>query len=214
MGLLGSTHCAGMCGGIVSALSLSIAPEQRNSSARLSGILILYNIGRILSYTIAGWLIASLGSSAADLGSGIELRRGFVLLSALVMIALGLYLTGWWSGAILAIEKVGALVWSRISPLANSFIPLRTMPQALIAGMLWGWLPCGLVYTALIWTLSASSSLEGALIMATFGVGTLPAMLSLGYISKTVIAQLQRRWVRQLTGTVVIGFGVMQLLQL
>lgn len=209
MGLLGATHCAGMCGGIVTALTIGIDPQQR--SQRVAVFLLSYNSGRILSYMAAGATMALIGSALAALGEGMWIRQLLTLLSATIMILLGLYLSGWWPGAILKIERIGSLLWRQIEPVAKRWIPIRSTTQALVAGVLWGWLPCGLVYTALLWSLSAESILQGTLIMGSFGLGTLPALLGLGLISGTIAEQLQKRWVRTSAGIMVSSFGIFQL---
>lgn len=206
MGLLGSTHCAGMCGGIVSALTLG-SPRQQHPLPYL----IAYNSGRIASYIVAGALIATVGGMLSAIGEGMVIRQGFALLSGLLMILLGLYLSGWWPRAILIIERGGSHLWKLIEPLAKRWIPIRSIGQATVAGALWGWLPCGLVYTALLWALSAESTLQGAIIMASFGIGTLPALMGLGLASHHFSSRLQQPWLRQLAGIMVISFGIYQL---
>lgn len=211
MGLLGGTHCAGMCGGIVSGLTLGISRDNRDNSATLSLYLLAYNSGRILSYIIAGIIISSIGNIADSIGGGMEVRKILTLIASVVMILLGLYLTGWWTVAIIKIEQAGAVLWRTIEPFAKKFIPIRSTRQAVIAGMLWGWLPCGLVYTALLWAMSADTALQGGVIMASFGIGTLPALLGIGYFSNRVIIHLQKQWVRTMAGIMVAGLGIAQL---
>ena len=87
---------------------------------------------------------------------------------------------GWWEMAIMIIENVGKIFWNKIEPIAKKFVPIRSIGHALIAGILWGWLPCGLVYSALFLAMSANSITEGALIMWIFVVGTLPVLLGVG----------------------------------
>ncbi len=209
MGLLGTAHCAGMCGGIVSALAIGVSPQQRTT--RLTPYLLSYNSGRILSYMVAGSAAAAVGSVVSQAGEGILIRQLFTLFSASLMILLGLYLAGWWPTAILLIERTGSHLWRRIEPLAKRWIPIRSPLQALVAGLLWGWLPCGLVYTALLWCLSAESVLQGSLIMGSFGLGTLPALLGIGLLSANLVNQLQRRWVRTSAGIMVATLGIYQL---
>jgi len=126
------------------------------------------------------------------------------------MIFLGLYLTGWWKTAILKIENIGSVLWRRIEPLAKNFRPIRSISHALIAGILWGWLPCGLVYSELFLAMSANSISQVALIMWSFGIGTLPVLLGLGYVSTNFIAHLQKQWVRTTAGTIIFCFGIFQ----
>ena len=94
--------------------------------------------------------------------------------------------------------------------MAKKFITIRSISHALIAGILWGWLPCGLVFSALFFAMSANSISQGALIMRSFGVGTVPVLLGLGYVSTNFIAYLQNQWVRTTAGTIIICFGIFQ----
>ena len=139
-----------------------------------------------------------------------QVRKILTLTAVSVMKFLGLYLTGWWKTAIIKIENIGSVLWRRIEPLAKKFIPIRSISHALIAGILWGWLPCGLVYSALFLAMSANSISQGALIMWIFGVGTLPVLLGLGYVSTNFIAHLEKQWVRTTAGTMIICFGIFQ----
>ena len=180
IGLLGGTHCVGMCGGIVTALTIGLSNQKRNDSRRLFTYQLSYNIGRILTYTITGGLVASIGAVSEHYGFGIQVRKILALTAASVMIFLGLYLTGLWEIAIIKIENIGSILWRRIEHVAKKFITIRSISHALIAGILWGWLPCGLVCSALFLAMSANSISQGALIMRSFGVGTLPVLLGLG----------------------------------
>ena len=101
------------------------------------------------------------------------------LFAAAFMIALGLYLADWWRGLAL-LEKLGMKLWRHIQPLAQRLFPIDNPPQAFLLGLLWGWLPCGLVYSVVAWSLTAGSALDGAKLMLGFGLGTLPALLIAG----------------------------------
>lgn len=205
IGLFGLTHCLGMCGGIVGALDVGIDPKQVRGGGRMRFHL-SYNAGRIASYVSAGVLAGLLGSLAATASYGNALPVG-QLIAGVMMIALGLYLAGWWR-AITVLEKGGQHLWKRIEPLGRGFLPVTSPLQALGLGLIWGWLPCGLVYSALALAMASASPLSGALIMAAFGLGTLPALLSFG-----TFATVLRKWVhhpvlRQLSGLVIVLFGI------
>ena len=207
MGLLGGGHCAGMCGPIVSAITIGGGQKQRTSLTYP----LLYNSGRIFSYLVAGIAVAAMGGVATQLGDGMADRRILSITAASVMILLGLYLSGWWPRGILLIERGGALLWRLIEPVARRFIPIRSPQQALVAGALWGWIPCGLVYTALLWALAAESITQGGMIMVSFGVGTLPTLLGISLFSSTLLTHLQKPWIRRTTGIMVASFGILQL---
>lgn len=205
IGLLGGVHCVGMCGGIMNALSFAM-PNRQESKIRTSATLILYNIGRLLSYSLAGALIGGLGmllqGPVGILGPGLRIFAG------LMMIAMGLYLAGWWRG-LLHLESFGNVVlWRHIQPVANKLLPVTRPHQALILGLLWGWLPCGLVYSTLTLAGSIGQWQQSALIMASFGLGTMPVMFATGFLAKEFKSWIQKSAVRNIAGLLVISFGV------
>lgn len=205
VGLLGGVHCVGMCGGIVSALSMGTSPRQGTSWRYL----VAYNVGRISSYTLAGLLVGALG---AQLSTLYEIQLGLKILAGLFMIAMGLYIAGWWFG-LLRVEQLGGKLWQRIQPLGNHLIPVKSTYQAGILGLLWGWLPCGLVYSVLIWTLSVESAAQGALLLLSFGLGTLPNLLAMGAFAVILKKQMQQQAVKITAGLCIMSFGVYQLYQ-
>jgi sulfite exporter TauE/SafE len=211
MGFLGSSHCIGMCGGIAAAwpaasraASRSTAATQpRGGNVRRS---LCYNLGRIASYSTMGALAGTFGAALAGLGG----VRGMLLLrslAALLIIASGLYVAGW-SVTVLRIEALGAALWRRLAPLARSARASRSPLAALAFGALWGWLPCGLVYSALAVAAASGSATTGALTMAGFGLGTLPATLAIGIFAGRGVGLLRARAARQLAGAMVIAFGL------
>lgn len=209
-GLLGGVHCFGMCGGIVGALTLS-SPKQQNNRSHLA-ILFGYNIGRISGYVVAGAIVAFLGSSLVDLTGIQAAKQALSIIASVFMIALGLYLAGLWSG-LSKLESMGSVLWKHIQPFTKHFMPVKNFQQAVPLGFLWGWLPCGLVYTALIWTLSAGSALEGALIMLAFGLGTLPNLLAMGVIATRLTKWVRNPTVRLIAGLLVVLLGIVTLLR-
>ncbi len=130
LGLLGGGHCLGMCGGLMGALTLAIPPEQRGRRMRL---LLAYNLGRILSYACAGLLLGLAGWAVASSPAALALR----VVAALLLIAMGLYLAGWWSG-LTRIEALGRGLWRHIQPAASRLLPVSSVPRALLLGALWG----------------------------------------------------------------------------
>ena len=203
LGLLGGGHCLGMCGGLMGALTLAIPPEQRTRRFRL---LLAYNLGRILSYGLAGLLIGLAGWAVANSPAATLLRA----IAALLLIAMGLYLAGWWSG-LTRIEALGRGLWRHIQPFAQKLLPVSNVPRALLLGALWGWLPCGLVYSTLLWSASQGSSTNSALLMLAFGVGTWPVLLATGLAAERLTALLRKRGVRMAGGVLVMLFGLWSL---
>jgi sulfite exporter TauE/SafE len=205
IGLLGGVHCAGMCGGIVGALTLGLPESIRSSHRRMFPYHVAYNVGRILSYTLAGALVGGLGQ-IISLSGVHSAQLALQLLAGLFLIALGLYLGGWWLG-LAQVERTGALLWRRIEPLGRRFIPVQTPVQALVLGMVWGWLPCGLVYSVLVWALATGSIRDGAAIMLVFGLGTLPNLLAMGVFAAQLSRLVRSAWTRWAAGALVIAFG-------
>ncbi|MEH6386615.1 sulfite exporter TauE/SafE family protein [Pseudomonas profundi] len=202
LGLLGGGHCIGMCGGLMGALTLAIPLEQRRGWA-MWRILLGYNAGRIASYSAAGALLGSVGWLLRDLGLDLVLRA----LAGLLMIAMGLYLANWWSG-LTRIERVGRGLWKHIEPHARALLPVERLPQAMALGALWGWLPCGLVYSTLVWASSQGSTGLSAGLMLAFGIGTLPTLLATGLAAERLMALLRKRAVRVSAAVMVILFGI------
>ncbi|MGC1330957.1 sulfite exporter TauE/SafE family protein [Pseudomonas sp.] len=200
LGLLGGGHCLGMCGGLMGALTLAIPAEQRGRRVRL---LLAYNLGRIFSYACAGLLLGLLGWVVAGSPAVMALR----VVAALLLIAMGLYLGGWWSG-LTHVERAGRGLWRLIQPLANRLLPVSSVPRALLLGALWGWLPCGLVYSTLLWAASQGNAVHSGLLMLAFGLGTWPVLLATGLAAQRTRQLLRQRGVRVVGGVMVILFGL------
>ena len=210
VGLLGGVHCVGMCGGIVGALTMTLPAATRSDTRGMLPYLAAYNAGRIASYGLAGALVGGLGFLAAHLGDLHLAQRALAVLAGALMIALGLYLGGWWRGVV-ALERGGAVLWRRLEPVGRRFLPVRTPARALGLGLVWGWLPCGLVYSVLVWALASGSAAAGAGLMLAFGLGTLPTLLLLGTLAGRLAAFVRKPWVRAAAGALVIAFGIAQL---
>lgn len=202
IGLIGAEHCMAMCGGLSSLLTIN-----PSSAAPVPSTLFFYNIGRIISYMIFGALIGGVTASISQLANLNYSLIWLRLLAATVMIILGLYIGRWWFG-LLKIERLGQKLWQLISPLGRKFLPLRYSWHALPFGFIWGWLPCGLVYSILTWAAVSGSALSGGLIMGAFGLGTLPAMLLMGAGASRLKPLLQSVRFRQLTAISIIIYGI------
>jgi sulfite exporter TauE/SafE len=209
-GLLGGVHCVGMCGGIVGALSLGLPERSRWRVAGVLPYLIGYNAGRLFSYTLAGALVGGIGALAGNLMAVNLAQQLLQVLAGLFMVALGLYLGGWWFG-LNRLERAGGVVWRRLEPIGKRLLPVRGAGHALALGLVWGWLPCGLVYSVLIGSAAAGSAGEGALMMLAFGLGTLPNLMAMGLFAARLAAWVRRLWVRRMAGAMVVGFGLVSL---
>ncbi len=206
IGLLGSTHCIGMCGGIVGALNAGLPQTHRQSRGMQTVYHITYNAGRILSYSVAGAIAGLIGAQSTRLALDVVLPAG-ELIGGLFLIALGLYLAGW-NRAIAWIENLGQYIWKYIQPLGKRFLPVKSPLHAFGLGLVWGWLPCGLVYSVLALSMLSASPAQGALLMLGFGLGTLPMLLAMGRASEFLRRLVRKPVIRKLAGVAVIGLGV------
>ncbi|WP_034295101.1 sulfite exporter TauE/SafE family protein [Herbaspirillum sp. RV1423] len=225
IGLLGSVHCIGMCGGIVGAFSLAPAPvrafpvavrnEIAGSANAANSVLartLSYNLGRIGSYATAGALAGGLAGGVRLLPGMIVWQTGAYVLAHLMLVALGLYLMDAWRG-LTRLEAIGQILWKRIRPLTGLLLPLDSSLKLVLAGSLWGWLPCGMVYSVLLTAMLSGSAASGAAVMLAFGLGTLPVLLAAGVFGAQLRSVLQRRGVRVASGMIVLLFGVFGLLR-
>jgi len=205
VGLLSAGHCFGMCGGVVGAFSANLPVHHRLSGRHRILYLLMYNLGRISSYTFAGALIGySVGYFALKSSIALYVLQ---MIAGILLISIGFYLANWFN-LVRKIEVVGKAFWPLISPLAKHFIPFKSPLAALPFGIIWGWLPCGLVYSTLSWSAASGSATSGALIMLGFGLGTLPALLSMGYFSQALKKLLSHRLVRLVSALIISLYGM------
>ena len=207
VGLLGGVHCVGMCGGIVGALTFGLPADVRQSPSKVFPYLIAYNLARIGSYVLAGALMGGLGWLAASLVALNAAQQVLQVIAGLFMVLLGLYLAGWWSG-LARVEQAGSVIWRRIEPFARTLLPVKSLRHALMLGFVWGWLPCGLVYSVLIWALASGSPAQGALLLLGIGLGTLPNLMLMGVFAAQLGRFLRKPWVRGVAGGMVLLFGI------
>ena len=200
-----------MCGGIIGALSASLPPDVQQNKWRLVPYLLAYNSGRIISYIAAGVIMGALGATMLFTLSpefGHALLRW---LSAVVMLLIGLYLGGWFEKLKL-IERVGRPIWRTLEPLGRRLLPVDSIWHAFLFGAVWGWLPCGLVYVVLLWSISAGSAGEAAWLMLAFGMGTLPTVLTTGILSAKFVGIIRRLPVRRMAGLMIIAAAIASLI--
>lgn len=202
VGLLGAVHCFGMCGGIVGALTHQLPKDRVRWPFHLA-----YSVGRIASYSAAGALVGSVGQAGMLLRDVAPIQHLLFGFSSIILILLGLHLAGIW-GVVRHVERIGAGLWKLIQPYTTRFLPVNSLPRALSLGVLWGWLPCGLVYSILIVALASGSAGSGALVMLAFGLGTLPSLFALGFFWERCRHWVQSPRVRQVAGLTVVAFGI------
>lgn len=227
VGLAGSVHCVGMCGGIVGALSSTAGTAARRTipiapaaAAVLPAVspfdstlrVATYNAGRIGSYMLAGALAGGLANGAANLARIAQWQSVAYLLANAMLIALGLYLMEAWRG-LARVEAAGKLLWRHVQPAMKHLLPMNTLPKAFALGGLWGWVPCGMVYSMLLTALLSGSAAGGAATMLAFGLGTLPMLLALGLAGARLRAAMQKKAMRVACGLLVLGFGVLGMLR-
>jgi len=207
LGLFSTIHCVGMCGGIIGALSLSLPAEIRQNKPRMLMFITTYNIGRIVSYSVAGLVAGAIGTGVLA-SAGFD--QGHAILRAIgvaMMVAIGLYLAGWLP-QLAIVEKIGVPVWKKLEPLGRKLLPVASLPKALAYGLIWGWLPCGLVYIVLLWALTAGNAVEGALTMLAFGMGTMPTLLATGFMTSWLTRFARSSTARQVVGLLIVAMAI------
>ena len=202
LGFFGGGHCVGMCGGLSSAFALQLPPGLNRA-----GLIVLLNLGRISSYVFIGLLVGAIGQIGISLDQTRWLQNGLYLSANLLLLFLGLYLAGI-SSLATRIESIGRPVWKRLNPLLNRLLPIQSVPACFGVGMLWGWLPCGLVYSASLYALGSGNALEGGLYMLAFALGTLPNLLAMGLFAAQLKNFLQRKTVRLAAGLLVAAWAL------
>ena len=205
LGFFGGTHCVGMCGGLSSAFALQLPPHLN----RL-GLIVLLNLGRISSYVLIGLIVGLVGQIGISLDDTRWLQNGLYVAANILLLLLGLYLAGL-STAATQIERIGRPIWKRLNPILNRLLPFKSVPACFGVGMLWGWLPCGLVYSASLYALGSGNAVQGGLYMLAFALGTLPNLLAMGIFAAQLKTLLQRRSIRLCAGLLVAGWAVFRL---
>jgi uncharacterized protein len=198
-GLLGGVHCAGMCGGIVASLATGSrgAPLPRQ---------LAFNVGRIATYSAAGAIVGLAGNLFQLAAPAIFIQTLLFAAANVLMIFLGLYVAGW-GGVVMRLERFGSVAWRRVEPWARRLFPVDSTSKALVAGALWGWVPCGLVYSMLALSLASGNAWSGAIVMAAFGLGTLPTLLAAGLATQRLMAARRVPAVRYGAALAIIAMG-------
>lgn len=204
IGLFSSLHCIGMCGSIIGTLTYSLSQELRSNKRILFSIVLSYNLGRIASYAIAGAIVGVL-SLPFNEGQAYRLLQ---LASAAIMAGAGLYIGGWFP-RFAYIEKMGSRFWKLIEPFGRRMIPVKTRSQAMLFGMVWGWLPCGLIYTALALAATTGNVVHSSMTMLAFGLGTLPAVVGVGIMTSWLARLSKAKLFKQAVGIMFILFALL-----
>jgi len=202
-GILGSAHCLGMCAGIsgLFAVNANIATLRQQLPMAIA-----YNFGRVLTYVLLGIMVA--GFSGAFVESKPTTAKPILLITGTIIILIGLQVAFNWR-LLNPIEKMGGALWQKVSPVAQHFVPVTSLPRALGLGLLWGWLPCGLVYSVLLIAATSATPAAGALTMLAFGIGTMPAMVMTGVGAARLAAMTRKRGTRLGLGLLIVALGLL-----
>ena len=203
LGLFSTVHCIAMCGSIIGALTLSLPAGIRESQSKMFPYVLNYNLGRLFSYGSAGAIVGLLSSPLVEI-NGHQLLR---YVSLVVMIAMGLYLAGWFP-KFAKMERMGAPIWRWLQPIGQKLLPVKTRTHALFLGVIWGWLPCGLVYSALAVAATVGEPVKASLVMLAFGAGTLPAVMGAGLFTGMLSAMARVKHLRQIAGVLIIAMAL------
>jgi sulfite exporter TauE/SafE len=205
-GLLGSTHCIGMCGGFAALVGLNTGTLAANVRSQL-----VYSLGRILSYAALGGAAGYAGQRLmAAVPVLVNAPAILCLVAGAVLIREGLLATGWWKPRVARASVTGCLM----KPLFSTIIRTPGLRNALTAGILTGFLPCGLVYAFVSLAASSGDFLQGIAIMAAFGAGTIPLMVATGCGVSMIAPQTRAKlwklaaWSVVVTGLLTAGRGV------
>lgn len=203
LGLFSTVHCIAMCGSVIGALTLSLPVEVRESQRQMFPYVLNYNIGRLLSYGMAGAIVGFLSSPLTAFDGHLVLRY----LSVIVMVAMGLYLAGWFP-KFARMERIGAPIWKWLQPIGQKLLPVRSRTQAFYLGIVWGWLPCGLVYAALAVAATIGDPIQASLVMLAFGAGTLPAVMGAGLFTGLLSSIARSKQLRRIAGLLIIAMAL------
>ena len=204
-GFLGSAHCLGMCAGISGLFAVSVDVASLRGQLPMA---LTYNTGRMAGYVLLGAVVAAFGGRLVSVVPGIA--APIRLISGTIIVFIGLQVALDWR-LLNLIERMGSVLWKGLAPIAGRLWPVTTLPRALGLGLVWGWLPCGLVYSVLLIAAASAEPLDGALIMLLFGIGTLPAMLMTGMSAAQMSHLMQGTFLRRGAGWLIVILGLLTL---
>ncbi len=193
------------------ALVMGLPPEKRATVGRMLPFTMSYNLGRLASYAMAGGLLAYLGGGLFDVldtDTGHSILR---IIAGVLMFSIGLYLAGWFP-AFMRIEKIGIPIWQKLQPIGARFMPVDSVAKAFAFGLIWGWLPCGLVYSVLFTAAAQGTATGGALYMLAFGLGTLPSVVVTGVLMGRAGHLHQQAWIKKIGGTIIMVLALITLI--
>jgi len=205
-GIAGSAHCFAMCGALAGAFGMRARAISPSANAAFGNAL-WYHAGRLSGYTVAGALCGLFGATLQNIIDPVRIGPWLRVASGLLLLLVALRILSPWN-PLRRLETLGAMLWRQLQPLAGKAGSLSGSVQALALGLLWGWLPCGLVYSMLLFATLSGHAASGAGILLAFGLGTLPAMLSSSVLMSQTQRLLRGRWPRLASGALSLLFGV------
>lgn len=206
IGLSSTGHCIAMCGGISSALSSGIQnPETSQRILRL----IAFHMGRISCYALIGLVAGILLNGVVNVSKTAMIYTHTL---ALVMVLLsGLYILGV-NPLLKKVEEKLAFIWRALQPITAKFIAMENLSQAYAMGFIWGFLPCGMIYSTVLWSSTASHNWQASILMLAFGLGTMPALLLLNFGHQQVVHAFRRYHINKALGLLLIAYALISLL--
>jgi sulfite exporter TauE/SafE len=206
LGLAASGHCLVMCGGISAALGMAAAKDSAGHTR--PRLLVGYQLGRISAYSLAGLLLAGIFGGLISLLDIDSVRRTLRAVSALALLLAALVAFGRLRDPG---SSIGRKLWQRLAPLGRRLLPVNTLPRAFAFGMVWGWMPCGFVYSVLLVATLQLDAVRGAMTMAAFGMGTSPALLLTALGAQRFQALVALPATRHVAGSVLLLSAVLTL---
>lgn len=207
VGVAGSMHCVAMCGGISGALSMR---ARRASTGRTWILTLMHQVGRVTSYTLAGAVVGACSGLLLAAFDENKIALGARIAAGTVLVAIAANILFKWT-SLGMLERLGARLWRHLVPLGTR-VSSQAKLGSLLLGMLWGWIPCGFVYSVLIFAALQGGALRGAAMMLCFGLGTLPALLAAGFLGSKIGALEAIKRLNGATGWVLLLFGVWTML--
>jgi sulfite exporter TauE/SafE len=203
VGFASTLHCLGMCGGIAGGLSASLPAQVKSEKYQHFSYLLAYNLGRIASYAVAGGLTGGFSHAVFQYFNPGPVHLFVHITTTMILALMALYLMGLFP-KFSSLQYLGNPLWKHLEPVGRKLLPVKTLPKAFGFGVVWGWLPCGLVYSILVMSLASGSSLHGAVILLAFGLGTLPTLLLTGFLSTRLLSFNKLPVIRTVIGGVLL----------
>ncbi len=205
LGLLSSIHCGSMCGGL--AIALQLLYQRSETKSGYASYVIQIQMGRITTYALLG-LCLGLGASWLDLELYSSFTIGLRIFAGLLIVLMGIQLAGW-TQKVAVLDILISKVWRSNNPLNQWLQRFNEKGATLLLGLAWGLLPCGLIYTLLIWSFAQTADWKASLLMLSFGIGTLPAIIFICLMGGKLMKILQHKWLRSSLGLLIIFFGIL-----